>query len=186
MKNILSIALLFALMLSACQSDDDGPFANGLIHYDGENNTAPNLDPGEYEAAARFPANMLADFAGKRIIEIDYFMGFRPAACEIKIYSGSSNDQPVDLLYSANVTNGISETSWNTHSITRDLPIANEDIWVSVAFRHDIRMQSIGCDFGPAQGDGDWLFQLNDNEWRTFLDRTTTESINWNIRMQLE
>ena len=187
MKYVLPFALLCAtLFLTACQSDDDAtPFSDGYFHYDGSNNTAPNLDPGEHEAATRFTANMLADFKGQHIKEIEYFMAFPPAATQIKIYSSNGGNVPTNLLYTANVSNGITETSWNTHTVTRDIIIGEEDIWVSVALSHDIRMQSIGCDSGPANSDGNWLFQSVDGEWKTYQARTN-ESINWNIRMQLE
>jgi len=43
-------------------------------------------------------------------------------------------------------------------------------------------LQTIGCDAGPNSTGGDWLYQESDGRWLTFQQRTTTESINWNIR----
>ncbi|NBC09496.1 MAG: hypothetical protein GVY26_20080, partial [Bacteroidetes bacterium] len=48
----------------------------------------------------------------------------------------------------------------------------------------DGQQQSIGCDAGPNQSNGDWLYDSNDSQWLPYTDRTP-ESINWNIRGEL-
>lgn len=183
-KTVFSFVCL-SLLITSCGSDD-GVFipaeGDNVLYYDGANFTGPNLEAAEYEAAAYFPASITSNYTGKRIIEVQWFMGLVPADCDIKIYSGSSGNAPGDLLYTANISlNSISTPAWNTHIIPTGIEITGEALWISVALLHNNQQQSIGCDSGPADGNGDWLFSSSDNSWQTFSQRTG-ENINWNIR----
>ena len=44
------------------------------------------------------------------------------------------------------------------------------------------KRNNLGCDAGPTDGGGDWLFRDSDGEWDSFRQRAGGESINWNIR----
>lgn len=182
------LALLMAiLILPACSDDDNNPApsGDGILSYDGPNSTGPNLDPGVYQAAAMFPSSLTVPLIGKNLTKVSWFMGNRPARVLVKVYGEGSNAQPGVKLYEADVTNTVASVAWTTHTLTSPIEITGDDIWVSIEFEHSTTMQSMGCDDGPAQNNGDWLFQSSDAQWLTFRDRTN-ENINWNIRATTE
>ena len=182
----LILALLVIALFSCTNDDDNGPIINDdVIHYDGENQTGPLLAAGSYEAAAYFPPSELADVVGRRLREVSWFMGIAPADCRVRVYAEGSAGEPGNLLYDTNVTNSLRTPNWNTHRLSSPIEITGEGLWLSIAFTHDETQQSIGCDAGPNNTNGDWLYSSADNSWQFYKDRTP-ESINWNIRGNLE
>ena len=180
MKKLWILVFVPLLAISACKKDDE---PDNLLNYDGPNFTGPILAAGDYEAAARFTPAQTGRFEGRRLEEVTWFMGVRPASCKVHIYGPGSANSPGALLYSAEIqVDNIQVPAWNTHRLSPTLPIDGEDLWISIAFTHTQEQQSIGCDAGPNRPNGDWLFDSNDGQWETFLQRTTTENINWNIR----
>lgn len=186
MKKIVYPLLMLSLafVFSCTNDDDDSPSLPTTLQYDGENVTGPILPAGEYEAAVRFPSSLLADYVGRNLEGISFFLGDRPAGVIVRIYGDNSVDTPGDLLFEADVTNGVGVPNWNQLPLSDPIEITGDDIWISILFIHDQNQQSIGCDAGPNTFNGDWLFQDSDNEWRTFRDRTG-ENINWNIRAEV-
>ncbi len=178
MKKYTFLFCCLALMMSACQDDDNGP---NLLSHDGANVTGPLLQAATWQAAARFTGAETAEFSGLRLTQVEFFMGLAPAEADIFIYGPGVNNQPGDLLYQASVGNSITQTAWNTHRIVSPIELTGQEIWIAVNLVHQFDQQSIGCDAGPAASDGDWLFSSLDNQWRTYRERTG-ESINWNIR----
>lgn len=174
------LGLLSLLALSACQKEDESPVSSGLS-YDGPNASGPLLLAGNFEAAARFPASETSAFQGQRLREVTWFMGVLPASCKVRVYGPGNGNEPGSLLYSADVTDRVQVPAWNTHELRDPIPIDGQELWISIAFTHPATQQSIGCDAGPNVPDGDWLFSSNDNQWRTYIQRTG-ESVNWNIR----
>ncbi len=190
--NILFLALA-VFTLSACGNDDDAeptPVTiyeeNGLIYYDEGNVTGPQLAAGTYETAIRINSQVMGKHTDKSVKNVQWFMGFKPANCTVKIYGEGSATQPGSVLYSADVTADLQEISWQTHTIPDNLAIDGKDIWVSIAITHDIDMQSIGCDSGPRRDNGDFIYDASNQTWETYEQRTGSESINWNIRLQVE
>ncbi len=182
MKNVFLLLLLGAVAFSSCDKDDDTvPVPDNVLHYDGPNQTGPLLAAGYHEAAVRFTTNELLPFQGKQLTEVEFFMGIAPAEASLKIYGAGSNDLPGDLLYSANILPGIKIGEWTTHALGAPIDIPNDELWISIGLKHDVEQQSIGCDAGPNQTNGDWLFSNSDSTWETYIDRTS-ESVNWNIR----
>ncbi|MEM1321291.1 MAG: hypothetical protein AAGG75_13635 [Bacteroidota bacterium] len=187
MKRFLFFALLAALMVSTGCSDDDEPrFSDGVLRYDGPNASGPSLNAGGYEAAARFPADVtsLEVFTGRRLTQVQWFMGFVPEECQVKIYGNGADDQPGSLLYEANVLSSVTAGQFTTHTLTTPIDLTGEDLWISIAFRHGTTMQSIGCDAqNSGVTNGDWLFSGNDARWLPWTTRTNgVDRINWNIR----
>lgn len=181
---------LATLTLSCTSDDDDNNFVDeptfraNFLYYDSGNITGPLLEPGTYELAISFTADDLEPHVGKTIEEVRFFVGPQfPKSCKVKIYTGGSST-PSTLLYEANVTNALESTTFNVHEVAQPITISTQPIWISVEVEHDINQQSIGCDDGPRKTGGDWLLQSQDNQWRSYADRTN-ESINWNIRMKL-
>jgi len=163
--------------------DDDDNL--NRLSFDGDNESGPILDAATWQAGVQFTPAETAEFTGLRLTQVEYFIGLAPAGADILIYGPGVNNQPGDLLYQASVGNSINQTRWNTHRIATPIDITGEEIWITVGLVHDVVQQSIGCDAGPTEPGGDWLWSSLDTQWRTFSDRTG-ESVNWNIRGVVE
>jgi len=191
MKKIFPLLLLSVLCFTACQDDDDGgpqPQPNDdVLAYDGENNTGPLLDAGFYEAAVLFPADIVQQFTGRRLESVLFFIGELPATCEVLVYEGTTPDgKPESLIFaSGDIRSGLVTPSWNRLTLDQPITLAEDDIWLSIALTHNQQQQSIGCDAGPNITNGDWLYDDDDGLWQTYIQRTQ-ESVNWNIRGELE
>jgi len=182
MKNFLLIFLSLALFTTACKDDND---ESVRLNLDGANQTGPLLDVATWQAAAQFSAAETAEFSGLRLTEVEYYILDAPAGSDLFIYGPGVDNEPGVELYRASIGSSIRQGQWNTHRLSSSIPITGEELWISVGFVHDNPQQSIGCDAGPANTGGDWLFSSTDGEWRTYQDRTG-ESVNWNIRGVVE
>ena len=178
--------LLFGLMLVFAACGDDERTVDGSLRYDGDNVTAPILPPGTYETAARFPANFTNDYVGKNLTQISYYMAETPLQTTLKIYSGGSSSAPGQVVYEATLTGTITQNAFNAHVLSTPLEITGDDLWVSIRFRLNRGLQSIGCDAGPGDVNGDWMYEESTNEWTSFNEFSGGESINWNIRGVVE
>jgi len=189
MKKLLLLLPLFALVFTftACEEDPEVPqITDGILRYDGPNNTAPVFNAGVYEAAARFTPALTEQFEGKKLEEVSFYLVELPVYAEVRVYGRGRNDEPGDMLYSADVTNNMAANSWNDHTLTESVELDGRDLWISVYLEHTRTTQSIGCDSGPAINNaGDWLYEENDQDWATFTQRSGA-SINWNIRGAVE
>jgi len=179
MKKITYLLLALTVLFVACNDDDDR-VAEITLNHDGENVTAPNLPADIYEAAAQFTIAETTPFIGQNLSEVTYYMYDAPLSTRLIIYGGDGN-QPGEVLYEQSLTGTITPNEWNSHVLSTPIEITGGGLWISLQLRHDGTQQSIGCDAGPTDGGGDWLFQDSDNVWRAFRQRTG-ESINWNIR----
>ena len=181
MKKTIWLFGALLLVLSACKKDDNEFDFENVINYDGENNTAPFLPAGDHETAARFTATELSEYVGRELIEVSFYIFNIPQACTIKIYNQGDRDKPGTVVYSATVSNSLSPFSWNTHEIRTPVAINGDDLWISIAVTHDLALQSVGCDAGPADPNGDWLLLSTEQNWSTYR-LLANESINWNTR----
>ncbi len=183
MRHLAFIILAISLAFTACDKDE---IIDADLYHDGPNNTAPFFDPGIYEAAARFTSNEMSQFSGKQLEVFEFFILNLPTACEIRVYGEGTNNEPGPLLTSADVTNVINSNSWNNLTLSTPVPLDGSEIWLAVRLTHGQRTNSIGCDSGPADSDGDWTFSDDDNEWKSYRERTSQQvNINWNIRGQV-
>lgn len=178
--------LLFGLMLLLAACGGDERTVDSSLRYDGDNSTAPILPPDTYETAARFPANFTNDYVGKNLTQISYYMAETPIQTSLKIYSGGTSSAPGQVVYEATLTGTITQNAFNAHVLSTPLEITGEDLWVSIRFRLNRGLQSIGCDAGPGDVNGDWMYQESTNEWTSFNEFSSGESINWNIRGVVE
>lgn len=180
MKKIAFLFFGITLLFAACKSDRD---LETTLRYDGSNDNAPLLQPDTYEAAARFPASVTADYVGKQITQVSFYMATTPLQTKVKIYSGGTSDAPGDLVYEEDVTGNVTQNSFNALVLANPIDITGEDLWIAIGFRLNRGLQTIGCDAGPGVDDGDWLFQESDGLWTPFINRTNNAvDINWNIR----
>lgn len=180
MKSLLYGLSLFALFfLSACEEERLGP---NLLSYDGDNLSAPQFLPGDYQMAARFPVNELQRFQGQFLEEIQVYIEGRPARARILVYGEGTANAPGAELYSADVTSEMRRDQWNTHVLSTPIEISNEELWLAIMVRHSNPMASVGCDAGPAVANGDLLMDDNGNwtDLRAFTNNAV--DINWNIR----
>ena len=180
MRKTLLLLSAVLLVLSACKKNDDNTFEN-VLNYDGDNATAPFLPGGAHEAAARFTAAEVAEFVGRELIEVSFYISNLPQSCEIRIYDEGDRDAPGTLLYSASVSNSLSANSWNTHELVNPIAINGDDFWINIRVVPGGSQQSIGCDSGPADPNGDWILLSTGGSWETYR-QLANESINWNIR----
>jgi hypothetical protein len=189
MKKIFPFLLLAVCLFPACQDDDDGgpQVDDDVLAYDGENATGPLLAAGYHEAAVKFPASFLQQYEGRRLESILFFIGQIPSGCEVLIYEGTNSDgRPESLIFSSdNVSSGLVAPSWNRLTLDQPITLTDEDIWISIGLTHDQQQQSIGCDSGPNVVNGDWLYDDSDELWLPYTERTP-ESVNWNIRGELD
>lgn len=191
--------MLMALVAIACNKDDDEPetpqtqnFApsvgEGLIglHYDDFNTDAPQMEPGTYEKGARFTQSQLTSVTDGRLVQIQYFMVEKPTTAQLRVYkSGSGSDGPADMVYSENVLPEMQRNSWNVHTLSDSVFIDSETLWITMRYQISSTGKYLGCDPGPANANGDWIFELAEQNWERFIDRTGT-NINWNIRGVVE
>jgi hypothetical protein len=182
----LAVGVL-VLSLANCDEEkknapvDPGPLPPGTLHYDSGNLSAPSLAAGTYEAGARFTSTQIGTMAGRKLIEVRYFI-FTPAeVCSVKVYGPSSASEPGAALYAADVTNDAQGNQWNTHTLAQPVTLASTDLWICVEFSNSVGQPTVGCDPGPAVQDGDWLHSSADGEWKPLSQRFGI-SINWNIR----
>ena len=182
MKKLLFLFLGLSLVFTACKKDDE-EIIDADLHYDTANQSAPFLEAGVHEAAARFTANQTRALQGRNLIEVDYYLLEMPAKVEVRVFGMGTADEPGNLLYTKDVTSTSNGSSWNTHVLDTPVEILGEDLWVCVKVLHNSRINSVGCDVGPANNNGDWTFSDSDNDWKSLRDRTEQNvNINWNIR----
>lgn len=182
MKRLSFLLLLSCAIFSYSCNDDDVSPTTSVLSYDGENFSGPLLAAGQHELGARFLASQVSFFEGQQLTHVEFFMGPNfPAKCEVKVYGDNNSTSPGNLLYSKDVTDDLEGTTWNRHELTTPITIEPGDLWIAIAVEHSGEQQSVGCDAGPADPNGDWLFQSSDNNWERYLDRTS-ESVNWNIK----
>lgn len=173
------------LLVLGCNPNDLAPVPDPpltVVHYDGENRTAPNLPGSTYEAAIRLGAAELGDVLGGELTGVYYYFRDLPETATLKLYRGSVDNAPAQEIYSAIVSSTLTEQSWHTHELSSPIVLDGSDIWISLRFGHSGNRRTIGCDPGPAVAEGDWLYDELDGLWRTFRQRSPGADVNWNIR----
>lgn len=181
MKNILTILLAFSvLFISSCQDDDDN-FGETTLTHATENVSGPFLPAGTHEFLVHFDAADLAQYAGRRLDRIEFFLGELPAGVGVAVQSGSNPNFPSDQVYFRDIGSRVNATGWISHRLAETVTIGDLDLWLNVIVSLDQQQRSVGCDAGPRKTGGDWLLRQQDNDYITFAD-ITGESVNWNIR----
>ncbi|MBT8219981.1 MAG: hypothetical protein KJP00_09150 [Bacteroidia bacterium] len=179
MKKTLTFLLFFALILCACDKDED---SINYLQYDGDNASSPILPAGTYELAARFPASITRLYDGQALSSIEFLVYEVPLSLEVVIYGpGANADIPGPIIHEA-LLSGVGRDSWNIYELDTPIILGNSELWISIRFTTNASEQTIGCDAGPRNANGDRMYTQNDNTWQTFLDFAPGESINWNIR----
>lgn len=188
MKKLLFLFLSLAIILPSCKDDDD-VINDNVLQYDGANQSAPIFEVGVSEPAVYFPSSYLQSFIGKKINELEFFVGDIPAEMVLRISQEDGDNQPGLTMFEEDITGlNIQSTSWNLWQLDNPIEIrGDKGLWLSISVKHNNSDErSIGCDTGPAVNNGDWIFSDSDNEWKTLRNRTNNAvDINWNIRANL-
>jgi len=152
-----------------------------LAYDDGQQVAAPNTAAGTtWEAGARFTAAETGPLAGGLLTEVRFFIVDVPGSASVKIYDAGTVSTPGTVLYSADVTSGITGADWNTHVLATPVPVTGDDLWISIEFSpNPNEINVIGCDAGPADPNGRWLF--DSANWSSFA-----ANVNWNVRGVVE
>lgn len=158
------------------------------LNYDGDNLTAPLLPAGIYEAGVKFTPAELVGLDGKTLSQVILFMQDIPVAATVRVFEGTTNGAPETLLSSQGVRSDLEAFSWNQIFLTSPVAIdSDKDLWVTFRFELGQELQSLGCDPGPANENGDYLFENADNLWQKLSARTGGGiDINWNLRAVVE
>lgn len=179
-------------VLVACKKDEEPEpemvqnyapaLGEGLLglHYDTYNVDAPEMLPGTYEMGARFSGNKLQTVSGGKLVQIRYYMMEKPIAAQLRIY-GQGATSPSELLYSQDVMSEMERNKWNVHHIPDSVLIESDELWITMIFTVSAEQKYLGCDPGPANVNGDWMWAMIDQNWERFENRSGS-SINWNIR----
>ncbi len=193
MKPSLFFSAAFILLLLACDRTDPLPepvVSAPLVQlsYDGSNVTAPLFPGGTYEGAVRFTPADLAGLSGKSLKEVIFYVLEEPRSATIRVYQGSASGGPGQQVFSQAVGNDIQPESWHRIALTSPVAIdASQDLWIGFRFEAGSENQVLGCDGGPADANGDFLFDSNDGLWQNLVLRTSFQiDINWNLRGVVE
>ena len=173
--------LLAAFTLFSCSGDDDGSF---WLSHDSNNIDAPGLPSGSFIAASRFSTLSLRSHVGKSLREVRFYTKEVPESCRLVLLSDINGS--LQVLYESSELE-VREESWNRHTLPVDFVLeSNRDLWIGIEFEQIIPQRVVGCDQGPADPDGDWLFAESDQRWRPLNERNPQVDINWNIRGRIE
>ena len=181
---------LLAIGFSGCEDEILGPvIPEGWVElkHDGAQDNAAELPPTLFKAATRFTAAELAQHQGGQLKDVWFYLAAKPATCVISVWSSSGGNVPITQEYSKSVITSVSANSWNQHTLDVPVDIGTDDLWILVEFSASTTQRTMGCDAGPSENDGDWLWDSADNQWIKMSDRTSGAiNINWNIRGAIE
>ena len=183
MKQFLLLTVLIGsmVMITSCGDDEEPSGGNGteVLQLDGPNFTAPTLGEGFYEFAVRFTNLDLSPYVGESLTEISFYLYEMPSSLNLTISPDLTLSEPGAIEYQQQVSSG-NTNSWNTITLDEPYVIDGSPIWIGIQVDLTQLQQTVGCDEGPANANGDWLFD-DLLGWLRFSDRTP-ESVNWNIR----
>ncbi|KAF0200175.1 MAG: FG-GAP repeat-containing, partial [Bacteroidetes bacterium] len=103
---------------------------------------------GTFQVSAYWPAATMAQYTGMALSQVEIYIHSLPSSCMIKIYGQGTANTPGGLLHEQAVT--ITPTSWNLISLTSEVEITGEDLWIGYEISHGPGMWPAGCDDGPA------------------------------------
>lgn len=186
MKNLrLSLLLLLAVGLlgwTGC-ADDDDPLVRDTLNYDGANLTAPNLDANMF--AAYFPADVVRQFAGRQLAEVQFFLTAIPPSTRVFVFAEGPTDQaPGEELYSEDITQRVNASGdFIVHRLSEVVTLADQGIWIGIEtdIAEGVLVQSVGCDDGSNYNSNGDRIRIG-NTWTSFREITGSERVNWNIR----
>ena len=190
MKRTISYLLPVLFLLGACGQDPiiETPVLEGdqfFINYDGENEAAPQLPAGGFfEAATQLTPDTWETSDSASLVSVYFYLDALPEESSLLIYRGGANDRPDTLLLSQSLSRRqLTAGSWNKIDLDRAILLEDQDIWISYRFTNAVDQRTLGCDPGPANPLGNWLYDSFDEQWISLETRTQGGiDINWNLR----
>jgi len=182
MRNWILLLVVSAALWSCGDDNDDDTVT---LNHDGDNFTAPFLPAGIHEAAARFTGDVVSNFEGRDLVSVSYYMTDVPSQVEVIVYEGGITS-PARIVYQQNVSGQTSAGRFNEHTLSDPFTLGTEPVWLAVRMTLTAQGQAIGCDNGNQPNpNGDWL-DFEQQGWTNFSILNPTESINWNIRGEVQ
>ncbi len=136
---------------------------------------------GTFQVSAYWPAATMEQYTGMALSQVEIFIQSLPSSCVIKIYGQGTINTPGNLLHEQVVT--VSPTSWNLISLTNEVEITGEDMWIGYEVTHNAGLFPTGCDDGPAlAGFGD-MISIDGISWMNLAG--IGFNYNWNIAATL-
>lgn len=118
------------------------------LHYDGENDTGIGLtNGGQWRAAVRFPASMMAQYQGMYLSSIEVFINESGNGHKLQVYDmGSFNVLALSLVARAELR---SAPGWNTLNLVNPVFISGKELWVGYWLDQPVGVYVVGADAGP-------------------------------------
>ncbi|MFZ4707922.1 MAG: choice-of-anchor D domain-containing protein, partial [Bacteroidales bacterium] len=157
---------------------------DATIRYDdGINFDAQGLTSGgTFQVAVYWPAAIMAQYAGMKLAQVEFYINTVPVPCVIKIYGPGTATSPGALLHEETVVPA--GLTWNLFTLSREVDITGQDIWIGYEVTHAAGEYPAGCDIGPAiAGFGDML-TLDGFAWAPLSGYGL--NYNWNIACYLK
>jgi uncharacterized protein (TIGR02145 family) len=136
---------------------------------------------GTFQVAAYWPAATMAQYAGMKLQKVEMYINSVPSTCKIMVYGQGTPTSPGTLLYEETVfTVGL---SWNLFTLSNEVDITGQDIWIGYEVTHSAGTYPAGCDVGPAiAGFGD-MITLDGVQWAPLSGYGL--DYNWNLAAYL-
>ena len=157
------------------------------VHYDNENAGGVGSPKQDLIIAAKLTYDILAPYIAHNLYAIKVFIYNPPVGDTgiVKIYAGGTYSNPGDLIYSSPPVH-VDSNSWNTIYLTSPIPIPPSDLWIAFeAVCGPSGSHSwAGCDSGPNNPDGQYIYYSDG--WYTLTFMGSALTYNWNIRALIE
>ncbi len=128
---------------------------NEQIRYDDGLNYDAISAGNNFEVSAYWPSSTMIQYTGMKFSAVEVFIKDAPNTFELKIYDAGTPTNPGNLLYQKTVD--VSPDSWNIISLTPELELTGNDIWIGYKVTTPFNYPA-GCDAGPAAtGFGDMI-----------------------------
>nr|NQU93603.1 T9SS type A sorting domain-containing protein [Bacteroidota bacterium] len=151
---------------------------NTFIRYDDGVNYGSygRLHGGTFEVAAYFPGDSLTQYLGMILSQIEIFVWDVPMITNLRIYGEGTPSEPGILMYEEMVFP--SGSSWNLFTLSEEIEITGEDLWLGYQVTHTAGDKPVGFDDGPVvAGYGDLYHSFG--SWINFSG--FGYDCNWNI-----
>jgi len=183
----INIIFSFVLFLSLGVYQQNHPAELLEIHYDNDYANSIGSANTDFIIAAKFNQYILSPYVGDAIAQVKIYIN-NPTVGNtgvVKIYSAGTSSAPGDLIYSSSPVH-VDPNSWNTILIPVLVTIPPSDLWIGFEAQSGPTGSHswAGCDSGPNDPDGQYIFYIG--SWRILTALGASFIYNWNIRAIIE
>lgn len=183
MKAFQIIPIILLIILVSCGEEETPVVVEAeekieeLLHYDGENHSAPLFAAGSNAVATLFPLSVVRQHQGKHLSEIRFYIAELPQNLILTVHKGSWLQATNEIVYEQNLTDQLQAEQWMAHQLSNPITLGEQDLWIVLTFTDFESGHFMGCDSGPQRPSGALHLADMSDQWETFfLD------VNWNIR----